>query len=221
MIFESQLKFFFRYHTRKDCLTLFTAVFGVGRICNRIMNSSRSIAAKTRFRRRRRKSASIRIITSVWRRQVSHGVTFWVQAGGPSLRSLVLHRGSGFLRQGQDCFRFLVMPPVVVPRYSEPPPKMGNCGFLQYQHMPEPVMPYNVSFVNHMGNTVMINTATSPTSSLHSIAGKVFDGFFSFMSASRSSVLAKSPFESDDNCRNDAMDTDNAAIPSTGKPDAL
>jgi len=54
-------------------------------------------------------------------------------------------------------------------------------------------MPYNISFVNHMGATVLVNAA-SPASSMHSMA-------------------AKSPFESDDG-RGESMDTDNV-MPST------
>lgn len=61
----------------------------------------------------------------------------------PSLDSLVLAR-SLFVS---------VLPPVLVPRYSEPPPtdKSRSAGMLLYQQMPEPFMPHNVNFGEHMG----------------------------------------------------------------------
>src|SRR5262249_32225489 len=81
---------------------------------------------------------------------------------------LELFKGSLKLR----LYPFSVMTSLVAPRYTEPPPKVSSsCGFLQYQQIPEPEMPYNISFVSHMGNTVLVNNATSPASSMAGVSG--------------------------------------------------
>lgn len=95
-----------------------------------------------------------------------------------------------------------ILPPVLVPRYSEPaqPEKSRNGGLLLYQQMPEPFMPHNVNFGDHMGAAAAmagsqsgLSQSSPPNSPMTTIStGKA------------SSIY--SPFDQDSNGQDTAMD---------------